>query len=678
MSRLRFWGLIPAFCLLALPSSVQGANELKLGTGEAKINNGIEIPLTLTTTDQVQGLVAAFHWDGSKGVGDAFVAGPALLAADTVVRRIEADYMVLGVVMDSDGLDGEVIDPGTDLLLATATIQCTAVESADVPIEFADNAYATVDGGPLLENIVVVGGLSIGQVEGLVLTPGKFGCFGVRNQFYIDPASDAKTARVLMDSTAAVEGYVVALCSEAADLTLDSIAVGSAAVAQAADFSQAETFANGGTLGVVIDLLAPYTNNTIPAGEGRAIAVFSYTCVAASGSFPVTFCNNQLGDPLKENVMVIGGLSVDPILIDGAVVCPPPCVPVPEVCTNGIDDDCDGKVDAADEDCQTVPVEDCNNGVDDDGDGLVDQDDPDCKQAFACGPRGDGGPGVIDASLGETTEVCFSLLNPEDNRPGVPQFDHIQGFSMALSFCCDIEVVEETLDISGTILEALGAEYVKVDADNDPNDGDGCELIIGVLIDALPPFDGATIPPADGYIPVGCVTFRVKDGATCGRLCNITFDDGVNGSGKIPINNLISVENFSKPVTLQSCGIQIVDVERFFRGDCNFSADSDPNGGSLAVDIADAAAVVSYLFLPWEYKFDPPCLDACDCNDDGRIDLADAVCILRYLFQNGRFPPAPGPGFRETGLPNPDGVVPTGPGVDPTPDLLDCKAGDSC
>jgi len=85
--------------------------------------------------------------------------------------------------------------------------------------------------------------------------------------------------------------------------------------------------------------------------------------------------------------------------------------------------------------------------------------------------------------------------------------------------------------------------------------------------------------------------------------------------------------------------------------------------------------VVDYLFLPGTYKFEPPCLDACDCNDDGRIDLSDAVCILRYLFQEGRWPPPPGPGYEETGLPNPDRVTAAGSGVDPTEDTLDCKVG---
>ena len=85
------------------------------------------------------------------------------------------------------------------------------------------------------------------------------------------------------------------------------------------------------------------------------------------------------------------------------------CTPPAEVCGNGVDDDCDGKVDGLDPDCAectpeakelcttacgsngtrscsqegtwgacTPPAEVCGNGVDDDCDGKVDSLDPDC------------------------------------------------------------------------------------------------------------------------------------------------------------------------------------------------------------------------------------------------------------------------------------------------------------
>lgn len=667
MKQLRFWGFLPAFCLLALPlQAQQSRNELKLGTGEAKFGSVADVPLTLSTTDQVQGLVAAFEWGGATGQGVDLVAGPALATANTVVRRVGANFMVLGVVVDSDGVGGEIINPGNNQLVATAKIRCgpdpnptTPGDETLTPVTFADGKYAAVNGGPLLDNIVVVGGLSLGATEGLILTNGSLHCLEGFNRYHIEAGAHNSggrcgDAKVLMDNLGNVEGYVVSLCHDPAKLTLDSIAMGAAATAQSADFSASEIFPTGGTLGVVIDLLAPFSNATIAVGENNHIATYRYcctslpqSCTAPAITADLTFCDNVLGTPLKENVIVIGGLSVSPKHDEvGTFTCNP--VGTQELCGDGIDNDCDGVIDNP---SICAPA----------------------TQMFACGSRKQaddiiGTPGALSGTIDTTVEVSFFYMSPEDNVPGHAQRDHIQGFSMALSYCCDISA-HEVFDITGTIVAAVGAEFVSIQADNDATakDGDGCELIIGVLVDALPPFDGATLPPTDKLQRVGSVLFDItKDPARCGTCCPIKFQDGVNGRGKVPIKNLISVENVSVSPQKLDCELCIVGEPKFFRGDCNFS-----RMGSMSVDIADAAAVVSYLFIPGTWKFQPPCLDACDCNDDGRIDLADAVCILQYLFQRGRFPLPPGPGFDAQG-----NSVLAGP--DPTEDKIDCQAGGSC
>jgi len=70
---------------------------------------------------------------------------------------------------------------------------------------------------------------------------------------------------------------------------------------------------------------------------------------------------------------------------DSNCVGNPSCVVcVPEVCGNGVDDDCDGAFDCSDSDCGGNPScvvcvpEVCGNGVDDDCDGDVDLADDDC------------------------------------------------------------------------------------------------------------------------------------------------------------------------------------------------------------------------------------------------------------------------------------------------------------
>jgi len=100
----------------------------------------------------------------------------------------------------------------------------------------------------------------------------------------------------------------------------------------------------------------------------------------------------------------------------------------------------------------------------------------------------------------------------------------------------------------------------------------------------------------------------------------------------------------------------------FYRGDCNFSGEPD----GFAVEIADVAAAASYL----RGRFDPPCLDACDANDDGAIDVSDVMFLASYLFLRGPFPPPPGPGINR--MPGWGLVLPAPPGGDPTEDTLDC------
>ncbi len=74
----------------------------------------------------------------------------------------------------------------------------------------------------------------------------------------------------------------------------------------------------------------------------------------------------------------------------------------------------------------------------------------------------------------------------------------------------------------------------------------------------------------------------------------------------------------------------------FVRGDAN---------GSEDVDIADAVTILGYLF---EEEQKPLCLDALDANDDGVIDISDPVYLLFFLF--GQDYPAPPPPYPEPGL----------------------------
>jgi len=74
------------------------------------------------------------------------------------------------------------------------------------------------------------------------------------------------------------------------------------------------------------------------------------------------------------------------------------------------------------------------------------------------------------------------------------------------------------------------------------------------------------------------------------------------------------------------------------------------------VNLSDAVMILGVLFSAAPA---PGCRDRLDGNDDGRLNLADAVYLLGYLFSGGPSPPPPFPG----------------PGEDPTEDEIPCPAG---
>ncbi|MBI4607069.1 MAG: hypothetical protein HY721_34325 [Planctomycetes bacterium] len=71
--------------------------------------------------------------------------------------------------------------------------------------------------------------------------------------------------------------------------------------------------------------------------------------------------------------------------------------------------------------------------------------------------------------------------------------------------------------------------------------------------------------------------------------------------------------------------------DRFHRGD------ADDNG---QLQLTDAIRILGYLFLG---AAAPACLDAADADDNGQLQLTDAIRILGYLFLGGSPPAPPGP-----------------------------------
>ena len=93
--------------------------------------------------------------------------------------------------------------------------------------------------------------------------------------------------------------------------------------------------------------------------------------------------------------------------------------------------------------------------------------------------------------------------------------------------------------------------------------------------------------------------------------------------------------------------VPLFGAGNFVRGDENQDG---------AVDITDAIAILQYLFLSGAR---PACLDSADADDNGVLELSDSIFLLDYLFLGGPSLPSPYPVS----------------GPDPTADALTCGGG---
>lgn len=108
-----------------------------------------------------------------------------------------------------------------------------------------------------------------------------------------------------------------------------------------------------------------------------------------------------------------------------------------------------------------------------------------------------------------------------------------------------------------------------------------------------------------------------------------------NGNRRVPGRDMIAVV----------IGVAVQEETSILRGDCN---------QDLRSDLSDAVALLQYLF--GGVRVD--CLDACDADDSGELDISDPIYQLGHLFRGG--PALPGPSLAC--------------GVDRTEDQLSCES----
>ncbi|MEC9476219.1 MAG: hypothetical protein VX764_04195 [Planctomycetota bacterium] len=586
--------------ILALPAGAQ--QSFTIADANTQGFSSFQTTVSLNSDSGTQGYVLAIAVDGTLlEVTDVTVEGTDVesVGVELAVGEIVPGGFTFGVILDAlSPYEGQEIPAGSGTTIANLSLSPIVISpSAFVTLlQFQDGVFNS----PPLDNIIVQGGLSIGVAEGLLLNDGAVtvnppppDSLRVEDSGTLADGISIGEARVLIsNSSGPIQGFVVAIAHGPDELTLQEITLeGTLTEEVGAEFEVSNLYADGGTIGVVLDFQPPFDGQVIETGFDNHVATYKYSCnqvIYLPDSdlvTPLTPINNFIGTPPLENVIVVGGLSLLPSLESGSFTCqaiePPP------------------------EDNTVITAE-----------VYFDHDSGNY------------------AHHGQTGLLRFYYRDPDDE---------LQGLTITVCYDCDLTVEEGTFSLEGSIVQSVGAEYINHQVDDDCSDGETGELIIAILLDALPPFEGQTLPPTEEDLLIGTINITVDDSAECNELQEINFCDNIDGNGSVFLyNNVVidyrSVQDFERINT----SIHVVPQEIFQRGDCN----SDDK-----VDLADVATEIGFLFSGLPIT----CSDACDSNDDGIINLADSVFILNWLFKFGATPPDPGP------LDN---------GPDPTSDLL--------
>jgi hypothetical protein len=216
---------------------------------------------------------------------------------------------------------------------------------------------------------------------------------------------------------------------------------------------------------------------------------------------------------------------------------PGACVPVEEVCGNGVDDDNDNLVDCMDlDDCPACEV--CNNGVDDNFNGFIDCEDTDCAVDPGC-------QGLI-------TQLCAGAI-PLAN--GVPTGgDTAAGSSVFASYCVGSGAPEQVYSFTPGSPGESGEVTIDLQSPNDigfyvrgacsdpmseafctpfPMGGFWMPVTGGVpltiIVDSTSPFSAGPFTLTASFTPAVCGDGIINgteecdppDGVTCDNDCTV-------------------------------------------------------------------------------------------------------------------------------------------------------------
>ena len=257
---------------------------------------------------------------------------------------------------------------------------------------------------------------------------------------------------------------------------------------------------------------------------------------------------------------------------------------------------------------------------------------------------------VASATLGydaATGDDSFSVVTTFAEHPSSPSAPN-EVFGLHLALTHDDEY--------------LSVNSVEIDEEfDDLNGGDGPEVVVIDILDGewrvdlvFSTTDATVVLDASTTQTVALIQYNTNPDSLINImdpvLTLLEWSDELTTTG-LPSNSVqVNFDGGLSDMVMFDGLVTLIPGGPFFaRGDC--SADGDYNVG-------DGVAILGHVFL----AVDAPCEDACDVNNDGLLDLTDAIDLLEHLFDDGPPPAVPFPGC----------------GADPMGDPLGCASFPPC
>lgn len=206
----------------------------------------------------------------------------------------------------------------------------------------------------------------------------------------------------------------------------------------------------------------------------------------------------------------------------------------------------------------------------------------------------------------------------------------MQGFQVAVSYDNSIltfdSVTTNNTDLV-TLLSPNGVEFSTPTSDASIAPGLGWAAF-GAIFDFQFPFTQHTLPGGTEQSLVHFSFDSANSPALVGTSTTITLE---NGMGSPPLFNILTITGSSVLPDRIDGTVDFIDSPLFRRG--------DPNQDGQ-VNLADAIFLIQYLFNDGPA---PACLSAASSNGDNLADLSDAIFLIQYNFNDGSPPPSPFP-----------------------------------